>query len=128
MAMSKSVRRELAAARELLWFLLAKETCFFCKHSILTAEDRELLREWVRFGNRQTPPCASILSITEHHLDGDHENNDPDNIALSHSCCHKRHHANEAFSGLNGVTPKNLKPSAFRALLDASYFDGKGGR
>jgi hypothetical protein len=100
MAMSARIRKELGKARELLWWFLSckrpTNKCFFCKKTVLTEEQLEMLRDgWVKFGNASAPPLD--LDITLHHKDGDHDNNDPDNLAPSHDSCHKSHHAKEVF-------------------------------
>lgn len=108
MAMSNRIRRELGKQRELLWFLLFGKKCCFCKLDLLSAEERGTLKNHVRFGNATAPPLD--LDITEHHIDGDHDNNVPSNIALCHDTCHKRHHANLVFAQVNGVKPKVMRP------------------
>lgn len=49
-----------------------RDKCFFCEDSLLDAD---------------------ILKITVHHINGDHEDNRGENLALSHECCHRGYHA-----------------------------------
>ena len=49
-----------------------KVKCFFC-HNLLVESDP--------------------LKITVHHMNGDHNDDDPENLALSHEKCHRGHHA-----------------------------------
>jgi hypothetical protein len=101
MAMSARSRKEMNKLRELIWWVLStpkpSNKCFFCKKTLLTDEQLEMIRDgWVRFGNATAPPMD--LDITLHHIDGNHENNDPKNVAPSHTnSCHKPHHAKEVF-------------------------------
>jgi hypothetical protein len=91
MSMSNRTRREVGKMRELLWFLLNGKVCCFCKKPLLPKPSRK-----VRFGNASGEPFE--VDITQHHHDEDHSNNDPSNIRLAHTTCHKRHHAVIVFS------------------------------
>ena len=106
MAMSKTIRKELGKARELLWWFLStpkpSNRCFFCKGILLTDEQKETLIEgFVRFGNAAAPPL--LLEITLHHLDGNHDNNKPVNLTPAHESCHKKFHARLVFAKINGI-------------------------
>jgi len=37
-------------------------------------------------------PNRRVDRVTIHHIDGNHKNNDPSNLALAHRTCHKAHH------------------------------------
>lgn len=91
MAMSPRIRRELGKGRELLWLLLVGKRCCFCRKLFL----QNGIPAYVRLGNGSAPPLD--LDITEHHKDEDHSNNDPKNLALAHSTCHKVFHAKKVF-------------------------------
>ena len=56
-----------------------KPTCHFCGG----------LLDWKSFYKKYG---YKNDNITEHHLDGNHSNNDIDNRNLSHRKCHKGHH------------------------------------
>lgn len=49
-----------------------KHKCFFCGDSLLAAD---------------------LLKITVHHINENHEDDRPENLALSHEKCHRGHHA-----------------------------------
>lgn len=89
MAASRRTINELAKARELLRHLLRGKLCFFCHDPLLTAAHLEGHKP----GSGRGRPL--VIDITEHHLDGNHENDDPENLDLSHGCCHRRFHLAE---------------------------------
>lgn len=98
--MRDSTRRELHKLRELMHFVLngagatpqeeenrsgsyGKYCCFFCKKPLSGVE-------FEKHGNSIGPRFTEKLSI--HHVDGNHDNNEESNKALSHTSCHKSHH------------------------------------
>ena len=98
MAMSNAIRRELSKSRELLWLFLYREVCFFCGKRLLCKSDLQRFRT-IKFGNAQAQPMEDeSRDVTEHHVDGNHENNHPDNLAFCHEKCHKSYHAKIVFS------------------------------
>jgi hypothetical protein len=58
--------------------------------------------------------CASEQNIEVHHVDGDRNNNDPDNLVPLCRDCHTKLHA----EGLNGLE-KHLKPVSERSHIDS---------
>ncbi len=40
-------------------------------------------------------PSRGVDDLTEHHVDGNHYNNSPENRRLAHRTCHKRHHSRD---------------------------------
>lgn len=92
-------RRELYKLRELVHFLLShpldhnlqelgkganRIVCHFCKEPLSYSP------EFKEHGNAVGPKFVEELSI--HHVDGNHENNEETNKALSHRKCHKSYH------------------------------------
>lgn len=85
MAMRPSSRRELYKLRELVHFLLVGKTCPFCLEPLSpTAE------EWDKHGDAVGPVFQD--SLTVHHVDGNHGNNEHSNKVLCHTKCHKSYH------------------------------------
>jgi hypothetical protein len=95
MAMLKKTRRELRKLREVVRFLLIGRRCCFCGEPILEDESFDTA------GDCTGPPLAERVCI--HHLDGDHANCNPKNLAVSHGGCHKSYHAKVI---LHGRTPR----------------------
>lgn len=85
--MRRSTRRELHKLREIVHVLLAPKTCMFCKAPLITTENS------YKVGEARGGPVNSDL--TWHHKDGDHFNDDPSNLALTHDTCHRAYHARE---------------------------------
>lgn len=56
--------------------LYDQDKCYFCKKPLVTAD---------------------IFKMTIHHINGDHEDNSPENLALSHERCHRSFHAKKTF-------------------------------
>jgi hypothetical protein len=83
--MKPSVLKELRMLREIARHLLEGETCRFCGELIMPDAAAE------GFGHRDHSPIH--VEITVHHNDNNHENNLKDNRKLSHSSCHRAHHA-----------------------------------
>jgi len=40
-------------------------------------------------------PSRGTDNLTEHHIDGDHDNMKPSNTGLTHRRCHKAHHTKD---------------------------------
>jgi hypothetical protein len=57
--------------------------CYFCKEKL----------DWKEF--YRNLKGGGIDSLTEHHIDGQHYNNDPSNRELCHRKCHAKYHRNE---------------------------------
>jgi dCMP deaminase len=55
---------------------------------------RRIFYDYYGIGPHDCYFCSKQLAVVEviHHIDGDHENNDPLNLAPSHSRCHTHHH------------------------------------
>jgi hypothetical protein len=98
MAMTLQSRKELYKLREIVHFLLAGAgatphtpaghfCCYFCKKLMHDLD-------FIRHGNSTGPKFNASISI--HHIDGNHGNNDMMNKALCHASCHKSHHRKEA--------------------------------
>lgn len=68
--------------RELLWDMIQRHqpTCYFCHQPFVKDVDI---------------PARGVDQLTVHHIDGNHWNDDPQNKALSHRTCHKRHHSKD---------------------------------
>lgn len=111
MSMSATSRKEMTKQRELLWHFLEGEKCCFCHKPLLSESDLERF-DTIKFGNATAPPMD--LDITIHHNNGNHDDNRKRNRKLSHSTCHKKHHANLVFAQLNGVKPKVMRPADYR--------------
>lgn len=64
--------------------------CFFCGDSVLG---------WWEDMNRKT-------RLVVHHQDGNHDNDDPENLVASHAGCHARYHATAAWKNgrISGLT------------------------
>jgi hypothetical protein len=56
-----------------------RHKCFFCSKSLLIAD---------------------LLKITVHHINGNHEDDRPENLALSHDRCHRGYHAKVILHGI----------------------------
>jgi hypothetical protein len=115
MAMSRNSVRTMNKLKELVWFFMGKykPKCCFCKQPILTVEALEVLEAGIELGNA-TAPGISVEHMTIHHADHDHFNNDPSNWKLAHQTCHKKHHANDVFSAINGRQPRKMRAADFR--------------
>lgn len=72
------IYRRYARIRTFLLHLIEKYEvkCFFCGKQLTEADI----------------PLRKVDRITEHHIDGNHDNNDILNKAFAHRSCHKRHH------------------------------------
>jgi hypothetical protein len=83
----RTTRRELHKLRELVHVLLAGRTCGFCRKPLLTVTNT------YKIGEGRGAPVNHDL--TWHHRDGDHHNDDPANLALTHDGCHRAYHARQ---------------------------------
>lgn len=73
---------EKARLRYFLWAMIEKHQplCPICKQAFTLAD---------------ALPPRGIDNLTEHHLDGDHENMAPSNRVLVHRSCHKQYHVKD---------------------------------
>ena len=85
--MRRATRRELHKLREVVHVLLAGKTCMFCRTPLVTTTNAYKIGE-----SRGGPVNADL---TWHHKDGDHWNDDPKNLALTHDSCHRSYHARQ---------------------------------
>lgn len=61
----------------IIYFILKyQEKCYLCRK---------------KFTKEDVPP-RKVDTLTIHHIDHNHSNNDPSNWALSHRSCHKSYH------------------------------------
>ena len=86
--MRTAIRAELGKLRELARHLLPNRKCFFCKEPLLSPS----LLANDRAGDTRGAPLPQVSEITEHHVDGNHDNNDPENRVLCHDSCHRGYH------------------------------------
>ena len=77
--MSKKLSYEKSRLKELLWTMIVR----YQPNCILCGEP---------FVKEDILPSRGVDQLTDHHIDGNHYNNDPTNIAKAHRTCHKRHH------------------------------------
>ena len=77
--MSKAVSYEKSRLKELLWLMIQKyqPNCQICGKP---------------FKKSEILPSRGTDQLTEHHIDGNHYNDDLSNRALAVRTCHKRHH------------------------------------
>jgi hypothetical protein len=104
MSMRKSTRQELRKCRELLRFTLRGKKCWFCRKPLM--DDVSYAKD----GDGQGSPIAR--TITVHHKDGDHQNDDQENKVLVHTTCHKRHHMLERHAARRTEKAANQKEAA----------------
>lgn len=87
--MRKDTRSELQMLRELTWLMLTQyeATCMLCHEPLL------LRPNGMTFGHRRHPKIP--VRFTVHHVDHDRTNNQLSNLAIVHSGCHKKYHAED---------------------------------
>jgi hypothetical protein len=100
MAMRKSTRRELAKLREIALHFLDGVRCFFCRKLLLP----DGVLESHEPGSGRGVPL--YLAITEHHVNGNHDDNRRSNRVWAHRTCHRRHHASLPWGNANGGIPR----------------------
>lgn len=95
--MRSDVKSELQMLREIAYFFLLFNgrgtldiptddyICMFCNKLLIPDDDT------MTFGHRRHPKFP--VKLTVHHLDEDRGNNRKYNLALVHTSCHKRYHA-----------------------------------
>lgn len=68
--------------KQLLWLMIRKSQpdCCICHKPFIYAD---------------ILPPRGTDQLTDHHLDGDHDNSDPANRDLAHRRCHKAYHAKD---------------------------------
>jgi hypothetical protein len=108
--MQRSKRRELNKLRELAWFLLIEKHCCFCEQAFLYGLEANV----IAFGNATAPALPVGMQISIHHVDENHENNFPGNLALAHTSCHKRFHLlkRNLYLWAQGVKQKSITKGA----------------
>jgi hypothetical protein len=89
---------ELQQLREIAWFICTQLHCIFCRQPLISSHK-------LSFGHRRHPKFRTKLTI--HHRDLDRKNNEPSNLALVHSDCHKRFHKLLEHGGSNGEKEKD---------------------
>lgn len=74
-----NLSNEKQRLKQLLWLMIRKHQprCYLCGE-VFIYED--------------ILPPRGTDNLTDHHIDGDHDNSDPQNRALAHRRCHKAHH------------------------------------
>lgn len=88
MGMRKSTRRELRMLRGIVRSVLEDRKCPFCGDPLLSNEDNAY-----NHGDGDGSPIEDEL--TEHHKDGNHDNNEKRNRVWTHRRCHKSYHLAE---------------------------------
>lgn len=83
--MRRSSKAELQMLRECLWLLGSRLTCELCGMLLIPRQDE------MTFGHRRHGPIT--VKLTVHHRDHNREHNWHENLALVHSKCHKKYHA-----------------------------------
>lgn len=80
--MSIKLSQEKQRLKYLLWRMIEKyqPNCYIC--------NKPFVREDVL-------PPRGVDQLTEHHIDGDHQNMKPSNCKLVHRRCHKSHHTKD---------------------------------
>lgn len=89
--------QRLAKLKQLVMDLVADKVCFFCHK-----------------------PFTDPLQITTHHINEDHEDNRPENLASAHENCHRSYHAKR-------ILHKKDKKRALREVKKTKGV-GKNGR
>jgi hypothetical protein len=85
--MQRATKAEFQMLREIAWFYLPITPCYFCKNMLIHEPP-----EGSTFGHRRHPSIDG--KITFHHKDHNRNNNKRENLAPSHSSCHRQYHAN----------------------------------
>ena len=80
--MTIKTSQEKARLKYLLWRMIQKyqPNCYFCNEP---------------FKRDEVLPSRGTDQLTEHHIDGDHDNMRPENCVLVHRRCHKKFHAKD---------------------------------
>jgi hypothetical protein len=86
MGMRRSTRQELRMLRGIVRSVLEDTLCHFCKEPLLEDDNH------YAHGAGEGSP---IPELTEHHKDGDHDNNAKKNRVWTHRRCHKSFHLTE---------------------------------
>jgi hypothetical protein len=94
--MRSQTKSELQQLREIAWFLLPMEVCYFCKERLITRPSD------MTFGHRRHGPI--LVKISVHHKDHNRTNNIQYNLRLAHKRCHQAYHAEVN----SGTRPKPL--------------------
>jgi hypothetical protein len=111
MAMRKSVRRELVKLREIAAHFLEGLTCSLCRKPLIPVETFDVHEP----GSGAGVPLTGLVDITEHHKNGNHDDNRKKNREYVHRECHRRHHANRRWTAEGGFfqsKPRVLKGRA----------------
>lgn len=83
--MHSSSKSERQMLREIAWLICPRLTCELCKLPLIYRP------RTMTFGHRRHPPF--IMRLTTHHRNHKREDNTDPNLALVHSSCHKKYHA-----------------------------------
>ena len=89
MPMQRATKSELQALREIAWFFLSSERCYFCREFFIDPKEFEEQG----FGHKRHSRIP--VRVTAHHKDHDRKNNTHHNAGWSHPKCHRRYHAEE---------------------------------
>lgn len=107
-SMRLETRREIGKLREVTRHYLIGQRCFFCKDFLVAPA---VLEDSIP-GERGRP-FPEVLDVTEHHIDGDHDNNMPSNRTLCHDSCHRSYH--RKLENKKGKRKKTTGPAVVEA-------------
>lgn len=82
MSRKSTLSNEKQRLKQLLWLMIRKfqPRCCICGEPFIYAD---------------ILPSRGVDRLTDHHLDGDHDNSDPENRSLAHRRCHKAYHVKD---------------------------------
>lgn len=83
MGMRKSTRREVRKLREIAHYFLEDIKCCFCRKPLLGKN---------RYAPGRADGSPIDIKLTQHHVDGDHYNQEKKNRKWSHDSCHRSYH------------------------------------
>lgn len=84
MGMRRSTRQELRMLRGIVRSVFEDVKCFFCREPLLAGDN------FYEHGAGEGSPID--VPLTEHHINGKHEDNRKSNRAWAHRRCHKAYH------------------------------------
>jgi hypothetical protein len=117
-----ATRRELGKLREVARHALEGKQCFFCHLPLLPAD----VFKGHKAGDSRGKPLPEVEDITEHHIDGNHDNNAIENRVYTHGTCHKKHHASLPWGNANNGIPREGEDG--EAVADEAPAPKKKGR